>query len=70
MRGLIRSVTATGDQRRHNRDILRRAAVIQIVQRLGIALAELAGPCRIARDSDRAGRAAALTPPVSSDRKH
>jgi MerR family redox-sensitive transcriptional activator SoxR len=41
-KGLIRSVRTQGNQRRYGRDVLRRVAVIQTGQRLGIPLAEIA----------------------------
>ena len=39
---LIHSVRTAGNQRRYGRDVLRRVAVIQTAQRLGIPLAEIA----------------------------
>lgn len=41
-KGLIRSARTSGNQRRYGRDVLRRVAVIQAAQRLGIPLAEIA----------------------------
>jgi MerR family transcriptional regulator, redox-sensitive transcriptional activator SoxR len=38
-KGLIRSARSGGNQRRYGRDVLRRVAVIQAAQRLGIPLA-------------------------------
>ncbi len=40
-KGLIRSHRTSGNQRRYDRDVLRRVALIQDAQELGIALAEL-----------------------------
>lgn len=40
-RGLIRSLRTNGNQRRYDRDVLRRLAVIQVAQELGISLAEV-----------------------------
>ncbi|GAB0116097.1 redox-sensitive transcriptional activator SoxR [Acidisoma sp. 7E03] len=40
-RGLIRSLRTAGNQRRYDRDVLRRLAVIQVAQELGIPLAEV-----------------------------
>ena len=40
--GLIHSMRTAGNQRRYGRDVLRRVAVIQTAQRLGIPLAEIA----------------------------
>jgi MerR family transcriptional regulator, redox-sensitive transcriptional activator SoxR len=42
-KGLIRSHRSSGNQRRFDRDVLRRLAVIRMAQELGIALAEVAG---------------------------
>ena len=39
--GLIHSARTAGNQRRYGRDVLRRVAVIQTAQRLGIPLAEI-----------------------------
>jgi MerR family redox-sensitive transcriptional activator SoxR len=41
-RGLIRSLRTAGNQRRYDRDVLRRLALIQVAQELGIPLAEVA----------------------------
>lgn len=41
-KGLIRSHRSTGNQRRYDRDVLRRLAIIRIGQELGISLAEIA----------------------------
>lgn len=41
-RGLIRSVRSGGNQRRYDRDVLRRLALIKVAQELGIPLAEVA----------------------------
>ena len=38
-KGLLRSVRTAGNQRRYGRDVLRRVAVIQTAQRLGLSLA-------------------------------
>lgn len=40
-KGLIHSRRTTGNQRRYDRDILRRVAVIQVAQEVGISLAEV-----------------------------
>lgn len=40
-RGLIRSSRTNGNQRRYGRDVLRRVALIQVAQQLGIGLAEI-----------------------------
>lgn len=40
-RGLIRSSRTSGNQRRYARDVLRRVALIQVAQRLGIPLTEI-----------------------------
>ncbi len=40
-KGLIRSQRTAGNQRRYDRDVLRRVALIQVAQELGIALAEV-----------------------------
>lgn len=40
-RGLIRSHRTTGNQRRYEREVLRRLAVIRMAQELGIPLAEV-----------------------------
>jgi len=40
-RGLIRSWRTSGNQRRYARDVLRRVALIQVAQQLGISLAEI-----------------------------
>jgi len=40
-KGLIRSVRTRGNQRRYGRDVLRRVALIQVAQELGIRLAEV-----------------------------
>jgi MerR family redox-sensitive transcriptional activator SoxR len=40
-RGLIRSLRTSGNQRRYDRDVLRRLALIQVAQELGIGLAEV-----------------------------
>lgn len=40
--GLIRSTRAPGNQRRYAKDVLRRLAVIQVAQRAGIPLKEIA----------------------------
>lgn len=40
-KGLIRSVRTGGNQRRYDRDVLRRVALIQVAQELGIPLAEV-----------------------------
>jgi MerR family redox-sensitive transcriptional activator SoxR len=39
-RGLIRSLRTSGDQRRYDREVLRRLALVQVAQELGIALVE------------------------------
>jgi MerR family redox-sensitive transcriptional activator SoxR len=41
-KGLIRSHRTAGNQRRYDRDILRRVAVIKIAQQVGISLSEVA----------------------------
>ncbi len=41
-KGLIRSNRSSGNQRRYERDVLRRLAIIRIGQELGISLAEIA----------------------------
>lgn len=41
-RGLIRRVRGAGNQRHYGRDVLRRLAVIQVAQRAGIPLREIA----------------------------
>jgi MerR family transcriptional regulator, redox-sensitive transcriptional activator SoxR len=41
-RGLIRSHRTAGNQRRYNRDVLRRVAIIRVAQEVGISLAEIA----------------------------
>lgn len=41
-RGLIRSNRNSGNQRRYERDVLRRLAIIRMGQELGISLAEIA----------------------------
>ena len=41
-RGLIRSHRTSGNQRRYDRDVLRRLAVIKVGQELGIPLTEIA----------------------------
>lgn len=41
-KGLIRSHRTAGNQRRYDRDILRRVAVIKIAQQVGISLGEVA----------------------------
>jgi len=41
-KGLIRSHRTAGNQRRYDRDILRRVAVIKIAQQVGIPLVEVA----------------------------
>ncbi|HTV67799.1 MAG TPA: redox-sensitive transcriptional activator SoxR [Rhizobiaceae bacterium] len=40
-RGLIRSHRTSGNQRRYDRDVLRRVAVIQVAQEVGISLAQI-----------------------------
>ncbi|MFY0989567.1 redox-sensitive transcriptional activator SoxR [Halomonas sp. C05BenzN] len=40
-KGLIRSRRNAGNQRRFNRDVLRRVAIIKVAQRTGISLAEI-----------------------------
>src|SRR5579863_6861810 len=40
-KGLIRSARTRGNQRRYARDVLRRVALIQVAQELGITLAEV-----------------------------
>lgn len=40
-KGLIQSVRTTGNQRRYDREVLRRVALIQVAQELGIPLAEV-----------------------------
>ena len=40
-RGLIRSHRTSGNQRRYDRDVLRRVAIIRIAQEVGISLAEI-----------------------------
>jgi MerR family redox-sensitive transcriptional activator SoxR len=40
-KGLIKSWRNAGNQRRFNRDVLRRIAIIKVAQRLGIPLAEV-----------------------------
>lgn len=40
-KGLIRSSRTRGNQRRYGRDVLRRVALIQVAQQLGIPLAEV-----------------------------
>ncbi|MCB8879532.1 redox-sensitive transcriptional activator SoxR [Acidisoma cellulosilytica] len=40
-RGLIRSLRTAGNQRRYDREVLRRLALIQVAQELGIGLAEV-----------------------------
>ena len=40
-KGLIQSVRTSGNQRRYDRDVLRRVALIQVAQELGISLAEV-----------------------------
>lgn len=40
-RGLIRSFRTSGNQRRYERDVLRRLAIIRMAQELGIPLAEV-----------------------------
>ncbi|MFI5012951.1 MAG: redox-sensitive transcriptional activator SoxR [Hyphomicrobiales bacterium] len=40
-KGLIRSHRTSGNQRRYDRDVLRRVALIQVAQELGISLAEV-----------------------------
>ena len=40
-KGLIRSVRTTGNQRRYDREVLRRVALVQVAQELGISLAEV-----------------------------
>lgn len=40
-KGLIKSGRSAGNQRRYNRDVLRRIAIIKVAQRLGIPLAEI-----------------------------
>lgn len=44
--GLIRSTRTAGNQRRYARDVLRRLAVIQVAQRVGIPLKEVAEALR------------------------
>lgn len=41
-KGLITSRRSAGNQRRYQRDVLRRVAVIKVAQRLGVALADIA----------------------------
>ena len=41
-KGLIRSLRSAGNQRRYERDVLRRLAVIRAAQALGVALSEIA----------------------------
>ncbi len=41
-KGLIRSHRTSGNQRRYDRDVLRRLAIIRVAQELGIPLAEIA----------------------------
>lgn len=41
-KGLISSRRNAGNQRRYQRDVLRRVAVIKVAQRLGVALADIA----------------------------
>ena len=41
-KGLIRSVRSSGNQRRFERSVLRRVAVIQVAQMLGLSLGEIA----------------------------
>jgi MerR family redox-sensitive transcriptional activator SoxR len=40
-KGLIRSWRTSGNQRRYDRDVLRRVALIQVAQEIGISLAEV-----------------------------
>jgi MerR family redox-sensitive transcriptional activator SoxR len=42
-KGLIRSHRTSGNQRRYDRDVLRRVAIIRMAQEMGIPLAEVAG---------------------------
>ncbi|HLI10525.1 MAG TPA: redox-sensitive transcriptional activator SoxR [Alphaproteobacteria bacterium] len=50
-KGLIRSHRTRGNQRRYARDVLRRLALIQVAQELGISLAEVGA--QLAALSDR-----------------
>ena len=40
-RGLIRSHRSSGNQRRYDRDVLRRVAIIKVAQEVGISLADI-----------------------------
>ena len=42
-RGLISSVRTTGNQRRFRRDVLRRVAIIQAANQVGLSLQEIGG---------------------------
>src|ERR1700683_4134174 len=59
-KGLIRGWRSSGNQRRYDRDVLRRVAVIKVAQRLGLPLATI----RKAMDSLPGGRT-----PTASDWK-
>lgn len=41
-KGLIRSLRTSGNQRRYDRDVLRRLAIVRMAQELGIPLSEVA----------------------------
>ena len=55
-RGLISSVRTTGNQRRFRRDVLRRVAIIQAANQVGLSLQEI-GDCLAVLPVDRMARA-------------
>lgn len=56
-KGLIRSRRTEGNQRRYDRDVLRRLAIIRVGQDLGIPLAEIAEQLDSLPDDRPAGKA-------------
>jgi MerR family transcriptional regulator, redox-sensitive transcriptional activator SoxR len=56
-KGLIRSRRTSGNQRRYDRDVLRRLAIIRMGQELGVPLAEIGEQLRALPDGRAPGKA-------------
>lgn len=56
-KGLIRSHRTSGNQRRYDRDVLRRLAIIRMGQELGVPLAEIGEQLEALPDGRPAGKA-------------
>lgn len=56
-KGLIRSHRTAGNQRRYDRDVLRRLAIIRMGQELGVPLAEIGEQLEALPDGRPAGKA-------------